>query len=160
MVYKHRSVCIDVSHNKMSELIENIRGNLIQNHPSVNFEFKGAAELVINANNEEGFDILIQESERENTIHFGTWHFHFDNDDNGKNELIDYLIFGMSKLGRLKAYSRSGNEYKWTFETKDEYGNWHSAGNMGLMNIKFWIKSQVRYYQNDLIDPTQKTQND
>ena len=48
---------------------------------------------------------------------------------------------------------RSGKEYKWTFETKNEEdGNWYPAGTMGLMNFKFWQKPIVKYYQNDLIE--------
>lgn len=136
----------------MNDLIEKISEQLKERYPQVEFRIENKDEMTILSKAENGFEILVQQGDRENTIHFGNWHFHFDNDKDGKNELLDYLGFGMSKLGRLKAYLRSGKEYKWTFETKNEEdGNWYPAGTMGLMNFQFWQKPSVKYYQNDLI---------
>ena len=139
----------------MNELIKNIAENITLNYPTVDFEINNDHELLIKAKNKDGFDILIQESERENTVHFGAWHFHFENNDSGNSELMDYLIYGMSKSGRLKAYSRSKNEYKWTFEIMDRDDNWFPIGTMSLMNFKFWVKPKVKYYHNEHIDLTQ-----
>lgn len=136
----------------MDDLIEKISELLIERYPNVKFRIENNDEITILTKDENGFEIFVLQGERENTIHFGTWHFHFDNDKDGKNELLNYLGYGMSKLGRLKAYLKSGKEYKWTFETKNEEdGNWYPAGTMGLMNFKFWQKPIVKYYQNDLI---------
>ena len=137
----------------MNNLIKKISENLTERHPYIDFKIKDDNSLLIESKSSNGFKILIQQSERENTIHFNSWHFHFENTKDGKNELIDYIIFGMSKHGRLKTYSRNGKEYKWTFETLNENdGNWYSAGTTGLINLNFWQKSEIKYYQNDLID--------
>jgi hypothetical protein len=138
----------------MNDLIEIISENLIEHHPTVEFQVENDNELIIKSDDDNGFEIYIQQSERENTIHFNSWHFHFENTKEGKNELLDYLIFGMSKFGRLKTYLKNGKEYKWTFETfeEEEEEEWYSEGTMGLINLRFWEKPEVKYYQNDLID--------
>ncbi len=140
----------------MNDLIENIVENLKERHPNVIFEIDNKNGLTIEPNNESGFKIYIQEEERENTIHFNSWHLHFENNKDGKNELLDYLIFGMSKSGRLKAYLRKGKEFKWTFETLNkEDGKWYPSGTTGLINLKLWQKTEIKYFQNDLIDLTE-----
>ena len=137
----------------MDDLISNITVNLTERHPQVLFSIEKENELTIKAKNEDGFEILIQQSNRENTIHFNSWHFHFENTQDGKNELIDYLIFGLSKLGRLKTYIRGDKEYKWTFETfNEEDKNWYEAGTTGLFKLNFWQKPEIKYHQNDWID--------
>jgi len=137
----------------MKNIIEKISEELKERYPKVEFKIVNNDEMTILTKDENGFEIFVQQGEIENTVHFGTWHFHFDNDKNGKNELLEYLGFRMSKLGRLKAYLRNGEEYKWTFETKNEEdGNWYPAGTMRRMNFKFWQKPTVKYYQNNLIE--------
>lgn len=137
----------------MSDLIKNITENLQERYPNVSFKVDNENGLTIEPNNKSGFKIYIQEEERENTIYFNSWHFHFEKDKDGKNELLDYLIFGMSKSGRLKTFSRKGKEFKWTFETLNkEDGKWYSSGTTGLINLKLWQKTDVKYFQNDLID--------
>lgn len=141
----------------MGELIERISKNLKESYPEIEFRVENSEELTILPKDENGFEIFIQEDVREHTIHFGTWHFHFDNDADGKNELLDYLTFGMSRFGRLKAYLRNGKEYKWTFETLAEDGvSWESAGTMGLVNLNFIAKKEIKYYQNQLMDPMEE----
>ena len=91
----------------MNDLIEKISERLKDNNPKVEFKINSKDEMTILSKDDNGFEIFIQQGERENTVHFGAWHFHFENDKDGKNELLDYLGFGMSKLGRLKAYSKN-----------------------------------------------------
>ncbi|MDF1697664.1 MAG: hypothetical protein P1U56_17595 [Saprospiraceae bacterium] len=137
----------------MNDLIKLISEQLEERYPEVEFRIVNKYEMKILPKDDNGFEIFIQQGERENTVHFGAWHFHFNNDEDGINELLDYLGFGMSTLGRLKVYLRSGEEYKWTFEIKNvDDGNWYPAGTMSLMNFKFWEKTILKYYQNDLIE--------
>lgn len=137
----------------MNDLIEKISKNLTERHPNIEFKIKGKDELIIESKSDNGFKIVIEQADRENTIYFNSWHFHFENTKDGKNELIDYLIFGLSKQGRLKTYLRNNKEYKWTFETlNEEDKKWYSAGTTGLINLKFWQKLKIKYYQNELMD--------
>lgn len=137
----------------MNDLIEKIAENLTERHPNIEFKIKEKNELIIEPKSDNGFKILIEQADSENTIYFNSWHFQFENTKDGKNELIDYLILGMSKEGRLQTYLRNGKEYKWTFETQNEEDkNWYSIGTTGLINLKFWQKPKIKYYQNDLID--------
>lgn len=137
----------------MNDLIEKISPQIKELYPNVKFRIHGKYEMEILPVDDKGFEIHIVQGERENTIYFGGWHFHFDNTEDGKNELLDYLGFGMSKLGRLKVYSRGGQEYKWTFEIKNEdNGNWYPSGTMATVSLRFWKKKEISYYQNDFID--------
>ena len=137
----------------MNDLIEKISENLTERYTNIDFKIKTDNTIVIEPKSDNGFNIIIEQSERENTIYFNTWHFHFENTKDGKNELIDYLIFGMSKNGRLKTYKRNDKEYKWTFEIFNENEQkWYPAGTTGLIDLKFWKKPKVEYYQNDFID--------
>lgn len=136
----------------MNNLIEYISKQLEENCPTVKFKSINKTELFIECETENGFEILIQEGDHEHTMYFGKWHFHFENNKEGTNELLDYLGYAMTKLGRVKSYIRNGVEYKWTFEIKNQdEDKWHPSGTLALMNFKFWQKPKIKYYQNDLI---------
>jgi hypothetical protein len=136
----------------MNDLIAVTSAQLRARYPEVHFEVVTEDEMVIKPTDENGFTIAIQQGERENTIHFDAWHFHFDKDEAGKNELTTYLGYGMSEAGRLKTYSRNGAVYKWVFEIFDEQEKaWQPAGTMALFNFRFWEKPVIGYRQNKLI---------
>ncbi|RNC83089.1 MAG: hypothetical protein ED557_10255 [Balneola sp.] len=134
------------------DLIVVISELIREQFPNVSFSLENDNLMVIEQELKNGFKIIIAQGEIENTLYLGSWHMHFEKDIDGKNELVDYLHFGMSRLGRVKAFARKGKEYKWVFETKNiEDGLWYPVGTMGLINLKFWQKTQIEYYQNDFI---------
>lgn len=133
----------------MNNLIAKIEERIKETLPNLEYAIDESNRLTIPSKDENGFDIIVEQGGFENTVVFGMWHFHFSDNENDLNELFDYLGFGLSNYGRLKAFSRGGKEYKWTFEIKNqEDGQWYPSGTMGLMNFKFWIKTKSKYYQN------------
>lgn len=54
--------------------------------PDIKLEKKNDSELEMFCCNNKNFDILLQTDQRENTFtfHFGNFHWHFDNAENGK----------------------------------------------------------------------------
>ncbi|MCC3157070.1 hypothetical protein LJ737_07460 [Hymenobacter sp. 15J16-1T3B] len=137
----------------MHELIDRIATTLRAKCPHVRISVRSDDELAIHPANAQGFAIVVQAGEREHTLYFGNWHFHFDNTADGKNELLDYLSYGLSTQGRLKTYARAGREYKWTFEMQNpDNQSWQPVGTMGTFDWRFWLTPQIRYAQNDLLE--------
>ncbi|MFZ5376299.1 MAG: hypothetical protein ACOZAN_01360, partial [Patescibacteria group bacterium] len=52
---------------------------------------------------------------------------------------------------RIKEYSKKNKAYKWTLQMQDRDGNWYDNGTMGLLNLNFWTKTEIKYLQNDLL---------
>ena len=124
---------------------------VLNKYPDVKFEEKNDTELEIFCHDDNGFDILLQTDQRENTLHFGSFHWHFDNNNEETTEMLNQLIFGLTGVARLKEFSKGGKAYKWTLQIQDREGNWFDNGTMGLMNFNFWTKPEIRYLQNDLL---------
>lgn len=135
---------------KEQKIIDTIIEKLVK-YPDIRFEKKNDWELEIFSRDERGFDILLQIDHRENTLHFGTFHWHFDNTEDEINEMLNQLVFGLTGIARLKELSKNGKAYKWTLQIQDNEGNWYDNGTMGLFNFNFWTKENVRYLQNDLL---------
>jgi hypothetical protein len=131
-------------------ILDAIMGKLAQ-YPAVNFTRKSDAELEIFPRDEHGFPIYIQLDQRENTLHFGSFHWHYDNTEEETNDLLDHLLLGLTGLARVKEFARHGKAYKWELEVQDQTGTWHSDGTMGTFSFNFWVKPQVRYLRNDLL---------
>jgi len=59
-------------------------------YPEVNFTKRNEAELEIYPRDERGFPIYIQLDPRENTLYFGSFHWHFDTTREGTNDLLHH----------------------------------------------------------------------
>jgi hypothetical protein len=123
----------------------------LNKYPDIKYDKINDNELEIFSRNKNGFDILIQTDPRENTLHFGTFHSHFENNEQETNEMLNQLVFGLTGIARLKEYSKNGKAYKWTIQIQDKDGNWFSNGTMGVKNFNFWKKADINYLQNDLL---------
>ena len=120
-------------------------------YPNVKFKIANDDELNIFKENENGFDICIQTADRENTMHFDTFHWHFDNSEEETNEMLDQLIFALTGISRIKEQSRNGKAYKWTLQILDREEIWHDNGTMGIMNFNIFSKTEIKYYQNFML---------
>ena len=135
-----------MDHNILDAITEKLA-----QYPAVNFTRKSDAELEIYPRDERGFPTYIQLDERENTLHFGSFHWHYDNTEEETNDLLDHLMLGLTGLARVKEFARHGKAYKWVLEVQDQIGTWHPDGMMGTFSFKFWVKPQVRCLHNDLL---------
>ena len=61
-------------HNIINNVVEKLK-----KYPDIQFNKKSNSELKIFCRDEKGFDILLITDQRENTLQFGTFHWHFDN---------------------------------------------------------------------------------
>lgn len=120
-------------------------------YPNINFKIVNKDELNIYKENENGFDICIQTADRENTIYFDNFHWHFENNVKETNEMLDQLVFALAGVSRIKEQSRNGKAFKWTLQIQDNENNWHDNGTMGIMNFNFFSKTEIKYYQNTLL---------
>jgi hypothetical protein len=142
----------DQQRRKMAD--QNIIDKVVEKlnkYPDIKFEKRNDSELEIYRRDDKGFDILLQTGHRENTLHFGTFHWHFDNNDEETTEMLNQFVFGLTGVARLKEFSINGKAYKWTLQIQDSNGNWLDNGTMRLMNLNFWAKADVKYLQNDLL---------
>lgn len=135
----------------MDRTILDVVTEKLKQHPAVSFTRKSGTELEIYPRDEDGFPIYIQLDQRENTLHFGSFHWHYDNTEEETNDLLDQLWLGLTGLARVKEFTRQGNAYKWALEVQDQAGTWQPYGTMGTFSMTFWIKPQVRYLRNKLL---------
>ena len=145
----------------MSEIVKIITEKVLRKCPEADIKSDSNYQLIIEPKDSNGYGIYLQVDERENTLHLNSFHFHFENNQNGNDELINYFGYALSSYGRLKVYSKGGKEYKSTFEIFDENEEiWISAGTTVILKFAPWKKSRIKYYQNDWItlnDSAEKT---
>lgn len=120
-------------------------------YPIVKFQKKNSHELIIYSNDKYGFDIVLQTDIRENTLYFGSFHWHYENTEEEIDEMLNQLVFALIGLVRIKEFSKNGIAYKWTLQVKDSEGNWRDNGTMQTINLKFWITSHISYRQNAIL---------
>lgn len=132
------------------DIIDNVIEELTK-YPVVKFQKRNNDELKIFRNDEYGFDITLQTNVRENTLHFGSFHWHYENSEEEIDEMLSQLIFALVGLVRIKEFSKNGTAYKWTLQVKDSAGNWHNNGTMQTINLKFWITTDISYLQNTVL---------
>lgn len=135
----------------MDRTILDVVTEKLAQYPAVNFTRKSETELEIYPHDEHGFLIYIQLDQRENTLYFGSFHWHYDNTEEETNDLLNQLLLGLTGLARVKEFARHGKAYKWVLEVQDEAGVWQHYGMMTTFSFTFWIKPQVRYLRNELL---------
>jgi len=125
--------------------------NTLNKYPDIKYCKKNDREIEIFCRDENGFDILLQLDQHENTLNFETFHLHFNNNEEETNEMLTLLALGLTGIARLKEFSKKGKAYRWTLQIQDKDDNWFENGTMGLINLNFWTKADVKYLQNDFL---------
>jgi hypothetical protein len=123
----------------------------IVKYPNIKFNKKSNSELEIFCHDKNGFNIYLQTNHRESTLYFGAFHWHFDFTEYETNEMLNQLLFGLTGIARLKEFSKNGKAYKWKLEVQDKDGNWLDNGTVGTIKLNFWTKTNIKYFQNNLI---------
>lgn len=124
--------------------------SLLTRHTTFKFE-KDGDNLMIYAHDEEiGLDILLMTEENENTLYLGEFfHWHFNLNEEDTNQMIDWIIYGLTGYARVKEFSKRGKPYKGILQIRDKNDVWQDKETMRLSNFYFWIKPTIKYHQND-----------
>ena len=121
---------------------------ILSNYPGMSYKKLNDGELKIIRSSENGFDIILQLDQIENTLHFGNFHWHFDNNIEESNEMLNQLIFALTGKARLKEFSKNGKAFKWKLEIQDSEGIWIDSMTTSSVNLNFWSKIRIKYLQN------------
>ena len=137
----------------MSEILKRITKKVLSVCPDINITENEHYQFIIEPKNENGFGIYLDIDERENTVHFDSFHFHFDKSEEGEEDLLSYIGYALSNHSRLKIYSKGNKEFKWKFEVQEENRDkWISSGTTALLYFNPFKKTVISYRQNDWID--------
>ena len=104
--------------------------------------------IFVPAANPNGFDVLLIEGERENTVYCEGWHDHFES----TKETVGCFLWSLTPRYRLRVIRLGGRPFCWTLQSLDE-GVWASHGTTALIFVPFWRKWEIVYLQNVHIDP-------
>jgi len=83
--------------------------------PKVRYEFEKENHLTVYSNT-ASCNIYIIFWEREHTMFFEKWHWHFENNDTENYALIEALYYIISNQAKVKIFKRSGKPYRWDME--------------------------------------------
>ena len=125
----------------ISEIIERLK-----KYPKAEYELSENS-IIIKGNDDNDLAVSLTSNGNENySVAFDIWHEEFDNEI----DVLNCFAFGLSKDCRLKTTKKGGKPIKWTVQS-DENGNWIDRSTTWLINLTFWKKSEVFYFQNDFI---------
>jgi len=96
-------------------------------------------------------EISISFWEREHTVFFNNWHWHFSNDDVWNKELLDPVLEIINGRTRFRETYINGQLRTTDLEFIDENGEWIEYLRTGFFNWKFW-KKQDREYKIKLVE--------
>ena len=118
--------------------------NLIEELPQVKFEFENEEVLVINSI-KSNYSIRIAFSEREHTVFFVGWHWHFTNEEENQY-MIETILDIIQNRTRLKEKIVNGKRKGSTLEFQNENGEWESSLKTGMISFNFWGgKKETKY---------------
>lgn len=123
----------------------------LNEYPKLKYNKKSDTELEIYCLEENGFDIMLELGEIENTLYLGSSDWQYDNTEDQINEMLQLIVLGLTGVARLKVFSRNSEPYKWILQVQDIEGNWFDNGTFRILNFNFWTKSEIKYLQNNLL---------
>ena len=127
------------------DTIEKIKAKL-RNYPHVKYG-SDRNSISVFPTSDDGFTVSLTVNSGSYTVSFNGWHEDFRSEE----EALSCFAFGLSSDCRLKEYRRGHFAYRWTIESK-EGGEWVEDGTTGLFLFPFWLRKDIRYLRNDLID--------
>ncbi|POY34631.1 hypothetical protein C3K47_19275 [Solitalea longa] len=83
--------------------------------------------------------------EKEHTLFFEEWHWHFENNDKENQELINTIDDIITNRTRLKIFKRGEKAIAWELELPVDIENNNRPMTTGLFGFKFWGKREVEY---------------
>jgi hypothetical protein len=129
-------------------LIDSVKETL-QRYPELVIEHLEPNELVIRNEEETGFFIALETSDKEHTLYLDDWHMHYNIGD--EDEILQLIVDALIGMLRLEVHSKNGYDYKWVLQQRDAKDQWQNKGTTAILNLRFWIKPEIRYLQNSCI---------
>jgi len=95
-------------------IIEAVQQCLSQ-FPQLKYEFEEENQLTVYSNTAV-CNIYIRFWEREHTMFFEKWHWHFENNETENFVLLETLFDIISNRAKVKVFKRFGKAYRWDLE--------------------------------------------
>jgi len=80
-------------------------------------------------------------------IHLKGWHRNFLSEE----DALDFFAYCLSDSVRLKVIKFANIQYKWILEFKNDNNKWEEESFAQIPLFPFWLKSEIEYYQNNLL---------
>lgn len=123
---------------------------IIKKYPNIRFESSINGKLKIFGQERMGFDITLVEDVREITLYLSNFHRHFEKTENEIDELLNILYLSLTGNARIEETSKNGKPYKWTFQLKDDTGNWIDHEVTAFVNLITHNEQEIRWFQNEM----------
>ena len=95
-------------------IIETVQ-NCLSRFPQLKYEFEGENQLTVYSNTAV-CNIYIKFLEREHTMFFERWHWHFENNETENLAFVETLLGIISNSAKVKVFKRFGKPYRWDLE--------------------------------------------
>jgi len=130
-----------------TNVIAEIRQKLLK-YPQLRYS-ASSNHVHIAAPTPTGFSVSIEVDTDSAIVSFDGWHESFTS----TREAGECFVMGLSKYCRLKVHMRGHCKYKYTLEYF-ENDQWLEDSAVGRFFYPFWLKEQITYRQNSVIDLT------
>jgi len=124
---------------------------LIEELPQIKFEFENEDVLVINSI-KSSYSIRIAFWEKEHTVFFEDWHWHFANEKEENQHMIETILDIIQNRTRLKEKIVNGKRKGSTLEFQDNNGEWESGLKTEMIKFNFWGRKKETKYEYKIIE--------
>ena len=124
---------------------------LIEECPQIKFEFENEDVLVINSI-KSSYSIRIAFWEKEHTVFFEDWHWHFANEKEENQHMIETILDIIQNRTRLKEKIVNGKRKGSTLEFQDNNGEWESGLKTEMIKFNFWGRKKETKYEYKIIE--------
>lgn len=94
-----------------------------------------------------GFEVGVWTGRAGYTVAFDGWH----EDLSSEQDVLDCVVFGLSRSCRLAVALRGSYPTTWTVEALED-DTWTPVGVTGLQQQPFWLRVRIEYRSNRLFD--------
>lgn len=118
--------------------------NRLKDFPQVTYDFEKKDFLTVRSKATDQ-KLSISFWDKEHTLFFGDWHWHFENNDIENRELLHALVDIISNKARLKIFKKNGKTIRCDLELPNDQKNLNEKLTTGFFDIKFWKKPEIEY---------------
>lgn len=133
--------------NDDNDIIEFITETLAL-YPEIRYNSNVKDQLIIFANNRDGFNITLQSDELKSILYFDDFHINFEHTDHDIHAMIHLIFYALTNKVRLEIFYKNDKPYKFNLKTLNDQGDWCIYKSMQLVFYKFWQKTSSKHLQN------------